>query len=215
MILDCVRYFGDTVHDRNRLARFGHIHGAISFRRLLLGGELGANVLSFFSADPSECSRTNSDRFQSMGRPSASPENKTIALEFAKLVTRKTSNSNDLLARCGRCSLFSALQEMFPQIVRDGTRLARDGLTEVEFNKLLQVQASLIAMCRIDFEQVVSNSCSSYRQKVSNGYVIARSAPLIGPQTHSVLGSTSSVESAGLIPTIRMRTSSWLQATGI
>ena len=74
-----------------------------------------------------------------MGRPSASAENKVIAIEFAKAVTRKTSDPKDLLARCGRCSLFSAFQEMFPQIVRDGTSSARHGLTEVEFNKLLQV----------------------------------------------------------------------------
>ena len=98
-----------------------------------------------------------------MGRPSASPENKTIALEFAKVVTRKTSSSYDLLARCGRCSLFSALQEMFPQIVRDGTRLARDGLTEVEFNKLLQVQASLIAMWRFDCKWKKFNFYTFYR----------------------------------------------------
>ena len=74
-----------------------------------------------------------------MGRPSASAENKVIAIEFAKAVTRKTSDPKDLLARCGRCSLFSALQEMFPQIVRDGASSARHGLTEAEFNKLLQV----------------------------------------------------------------------------
>ena len=209
------------MHDRILLVRFGHIHGAISFTAhyfVFLVLKHGVNVLSCSPADSSENftdNYTNSDLIHSMGRPSASPENKTIALEFAKVVTRKTSSSYDLLARCGRCSLFSALREMFPQIVREGTRLARDGLTEVEFNKLLQVQASLIAMWKFNFEQVVSNSCSSCRQKVSNGYVIARSAPLIGPQTHSVLGSTSSVESAGLIPTIRMRTSSWLQATGI
>ena len=79
-----------------------------------------------------------------MGRPSASTENKTIAIEFAKAVTRYTGDQKDLLARCGRCSLFSSLQEMFPQVVRNATKsqnFAQDGLTEVEFNKLLQVQA--------------------------------------------------------------------------
>ena len=65
-----------------------------------------------------------------------------IAIEFAKAVTRKTSNPKDLLARCGRCSLFSTLQEMFPQIVRSGTY--PHGLTEVELNKLLQVGSSKI-----------------------------------------------------------------------
>ena len=61
-----------------------------------------------------------------------------VAIEFAKAVTRKTSNPKDLLARCGRCSIFSTLQEMFPSIVRNGT--SPNGLTEVEFNKLLQVE---------------------------------------------------------------------------
>ena len=75
-----------------------------------------------------------------MVRPSASAENKLIAIEFAKTVTCKTDNPEDFLARCGRCSLFSTLQEMFPQIVRDGECTARDGLTEVEFNKALQVR---------------------------------------------------------------------------
>jgi hypothetical protein len=74
-----------------------------------------------------------------MVRPTGSPTNRRIALEFAKLVTRNTGDHNDLLARCGQCSLFSTLQEMFPSVVRDGSGGQRDGLSEVEYNKLLQV----------------------------------------------------------------------------
>ena len=73
-----------------------------------------------------------------MVRPTGSPINRRLALEFAKLVTRHTGNDDDLVARCGRCSLFSTLQEIFPSVVRDESGGARDGLSEVEFNKLLQ-----------------------------------------------------------------------------
>ncbi len=75
-----------------------------------------------------------------MGRPAASPVNKSIALEFAKMITRKTDNANDLVARCGQCSIFSALREICPSLSREGNTENRDGLTEVEFNKMLQVQ---------------------------------------------------------------------------
>ena len=74
-----------------------------------------------------------------MGRPTGSPTNRHIALEFSRIVTRPTGNEDDLLARCGQCSLFSTLQEMFPCTIRDGTGGERDGLSESEFNKLLQV----------------------------------------------------------------------------
>ena len=59
------------------------------------------------------------------------------ALAFANIVTKQSSDPEDLLARCGRCSLFAALQEMFPHIVRDADAA---GICEVEFNKLLQVR---------------------------------------------------------------------------
>ena len=76
-----------------------------------------------------------------MGRPTGSPTNRHIALEFAQAVTRHTGDAEDLLARCGRCCLFATLQEMFPSVVRDGSGGGRDGLSEVEFNKLLQVRS--------------------------------------------------------------------------
>jgi hypothetical protein len=74
-----------------------------------------------------------------MGRPSASQENKMLALAFANIVTRHSTNPDDMIARCGRCSLFATLQQMIPGMIRDGECGDRDGISEVEFNKLLQV----------------------------------------------------------------------------
>ena len=74
-----------------------------------------------------------------MGRPSASESNKLIALALAKAITRQTNDTEDSLARCGRCSLFATLQEIFPHTVRDSCTGERDGISEVEFNKILQV----------------------------------------------------------------------------
>ena len=78
-------------------------------------------------------------RLSQMGRPRASAANKMLAVEFAKSVTRQTGDTDDLVARCGRYSLYCALKEMFPHIAREGSEGERDGLAEVEFNKLLQV----------------------------------------------------------------------------
>ncbi len=75
-----------------------------------------------------------------MGRPCASKENKRAALAFASIVTKQTMDHDDLLARCGRCSLFAALQEMYPHIIREADTGDRDGISEVEFNKFLQVR---------------------------------------------------------------------------
>ena len=153
-----------------------------------------------------------------MGRPSASTENKTIAIEFAKAVTRYTGDQKDLLARCGRCSLFSSLQEMFPQVVRNATKsqnFAQDGLTEVEFNKLLQVQAHPIKTKIHHVHVPISSFCDCYRLKDSSAYETARWEPPINRRTRWALGSTFSVESDGLIPTIRMRASSLLKDISI
>ncbi len=75
-----------------------------------------------------------------MGRPCASEENKMAALAFASIITKQTMNHDDLLARCGRCSLFATLQQMYPHIIREADTGDRDGISEVEFNKLLQVR---------------------------------------------------------------------------
>ena len=75
-----------------------------------------------------------------MGRPCASQQNKMAALAFAKIITKQTMDHQDLLARCGRCSLFATLQEMYPHIIREADAGDRDGISEVEFNKILQVK---------------------------------------------------------------------------
>ena len=58
------------------------------------------------------------------------------AFAFANIITKQSSDREDLIARCGRCSLFATLQEMFPHIIREADS---DGICEVEFNKHLQV----------------------------------------------------------------------------
>jgi hypothetical protein len=77
-----------------------------------------------------------------MGRPSASEANKSFALEFAKLVTQRSDNPDDLVARCGQCSIFSALRDVCPDLIRDAAN--REGLTEIEYNKMLQVQITTL-----------------------------------------------------------------------
>jgi hypothetical protein len=74
-----------------------------------------------------------------MVRPVASDTNKAIALAFAASVTKITQDAEDIVARCGRCGIFSALRDVFPQTVRDHCLGVRDGVSEMEFNKLLQV----------------------------------------------------------------------------
>jgi hypothetical protein len=74
-----------------------------------------------------------------MGRAAASEVNKTIALAFAKIITQRTDNPHELVARCGRYSIYSTFQEMFPYLVREGHLENREGVSEVEFNKVLQV----------------------------------------------------------------------------
>ena len=80
-----------------------------------------------------------------MGRPAASQENKAIAVAFANLVTRQTDSHDDVVARSGRCSIFSVLKGSCPAIIRDGADGPRDGITEVEFNKALQVIDSIVS----------------------------------------------------------------------
>ncbi len=72
-----------------------------------------------------------------MGRPTASETNKVAAVACARILTRFTGDAEDIVARCGECGLYSALEETFPLIVRAG---ARDGVSEVELNKALQVR---------------------------------------------------------------------------
>ncbi len=74
-----------------------------------------------------------------MVRPVASDLNKAVALAFAASVTKITQDTDDTVARCGRCGLFSALRDVYPQTVRAEHLGARDGISEMEFNKTLQV----------------------------------------------------------------------------
>ena len=76
---------------------------------------------------------------QIMGRPVASHSNKMFAVAFANLLTRFTGCAHSFIARSGKCSLFSLLRMLRPSIVRDSDTGPRDGITEVEFNKALQV----------------------------------------------------------------------------
>jgi hypothetical protein len=61
-------------------------------------------------------------------------------LAFATSVTRITRDTVDTVARNGHCGLFSALKDVYPQTVRDDISGVRDGVSEMEFNKTLQVQ---------------------------------------------------------------------------
>ena len=79
-----------------------------------------------------------------MGRPAASEENKVIAVAFARIVTIHTTNADDIVARCGSCSIYALLKHACPAIVRDERNGPRDGITEVEFNKALQVSLKKI-----------------------------------------------------------------------
>ena len=62
-----------------------------------------------------------------------------MALAYAKSVTIQTGDPDDLLPRSGNCSLFCILQEMHPQIVRNGFDGQRNGISEVELDKSLEV----------------------------------------------------------------------------
>ena len=76
---------------------------------------------------------------QKMGRPSASDTNRQFAVHFARLVTRQ-SEFESMIARCGVCSIYDLLKKLRPGLVRDPDQGPRDGLSEVEFNKALQVK---------------------------------------------------------------------------
>ena len=74
-----------------------------------------------------------------MGRPAASKANRRFAVDFAHLVTRRTDVLGSTIARCGKCSIYSLLKSASPAVVRDANTGPRDGISEVEFNKELQV----------------------------------------------------------------------------
>lgn len=79
-----------------------------------------------------------------MGRPTASLQVKSASLAFVRMITRVTGDTLDMLARCGCCSVFSVLREVAPSLARLGDSGNRDGISEVELNKLLQVHMHFI-----------------------------------------------------------------------
>ncbi len=74
-----------------------------------------------------------------MGRPAASEANKQLAVAIAAMVTRKTGSHSDTIARSGNCSIYALLKVLIPTIIRSTDSRLRDGISEVEFNKALQV----------------------------------------------------------------------------
>ena len=88
-----------------------------------------------------------------MGRPTASKTNKELALAFAQLITCPSESSEHIVARCGECSIFALLRTTCSTIVRNEKGYPRDGISEVEFNKFLQVR--LLCFATIISSQVV------------------------------------------------------------
>ncbi len=88
-----------------------------------------------------------------MGRPAASLQNKHVAIAIAKLVTAETEYHSDTVARCGPCSIFAIVKHACPAIIRQSDSGPRDGLSEVELNKVLQVRS--ISEVRASFPRFV------------------------------------------------------------
>ena len=78
-----------------------------------------------------------------MGRPAASDANRRFAVSFANLLTRRT-DYHSTIARCGTCSLYDLLKSARPAIARDANTGPRDGISEAEFNKALQVNIQVV-----------------------------------------------------------------------
>ena len=74
-----------------------------------------------------------------MGRPTASNANRMFSVALAQLVTVATKDHMDTIARSGVCSIYHFMRRVFPRIVRDYNSGPRDGISEVELNKALQV----------------------------------------------------------------------------
>lgn len=74
-----------------------------------------------------------------MGRPAASEANKQLSVLFANLITCRSDSRGSTIARCGKCSIYALFKSVIPDAVRDLQTGTRDGVSEVEFNKVLQV----------------------------------------------------------------------------
>eukprot|EP00961_Rhodomonas_salina_P147836 1989860-Rhodomonas_salina.1 len=73
-----------------------------------------------------------------MGRPRGSFQNKQLALEFAETVTVASDSPASKVARAGSYSIFEVFAQCCPWAVRFHGGGALDGLTILEFNKLLE-----------------------------------------------------------------------------
>ena len=129
-----------------------------------------------------------------MGRPSASPINKSVSLVFARALTTRTASVENIIARCGRCSLFHMLGHMLPHIVREGRCCDRGSISEVEFNKVLQVQTLPILSHQFRLD---SNLVSFFRTQVFIERGIENSELLASATIHLEQGSMFSTVFAG------------------
>ena len=87
-------------------------------------------------------SGVNHFRQSTMGRPAACPAHRKMAVDFASVVTRRSENPHDTIARSGTCSIFALFRFFRPAAVRLEFGGPRNGISEVEFNKELQVSRS-------------------------------------------------------------------------
>ena len=78
-----------------------------------------------------------------MGKSRSLETNRAAALAFAQIITQSTGATDDQIARRGNCSIFSVLLAVCPSLVRGGQSLNSNGLSEIEFIKMLQVSAEL------------------------------------------------------------------------
>ena len=90
-----------------------------------------------------------------MGRPVASLRNKRLAAMFASLVSVQTNKASDIVARCGPCSLYEMFKQCCPMLCRDKRSGPRDGISQAEFNKVLQVHLNLIGYDMMDLYFVI------------------------------------------------------------
>ena len=129
----CCRKFHNIYGHGASFSISGSSSSMIRFRQKLKKSAWKSTLLWFANNGQTCCA------LQIMGRPVASHSNKMLAVAFANLLTRSTGCAHSFIARSGKCSLFSLLRMLRPSIVRDSDTGPRDGITEVEFNKALQV----------------------------------------------------------------------------
>lgn len=78
------------------------------------------------------------ERARKMVRPAASTANKQLMAYFAEMVTYRTENANDWVARTGSVSVFGAFTQCCVSCVRVHKQGPSDGITQLESNKVLE-----------------------------------------------------------------------------